>query len=62
MKLRELLKGCRINVDDVEKSMGERDRQILDYELRPHMAGEQSDEVVHVEIVPEAKGIFLEYE
>ena len=39
-----------------------KDKSILDYELCPHEAGEKCSEVVHIEIVPEIRGIYMEYE
>lgn len=35
---------------------------ILDYEVVVHMADEPADEVVAVQVVHEAKSIYLEYE
>lgn len=56
MTLGELLTKLGMSKNDVEGL------PYLDYELRPHQAGEQGDEVVSAEVVHEVHAIYLEYE
>jgi hypothetical protein len=62
MILRDILRQAGIPVIDIEIHLGEHQRRLLDYEVGVYEAGEQHDEVVHVEVVPEIKTILLEYE
>jgi hypothetical protein len=62
MKLHELLKHIGIDLEAARNGMSYRSRQLLDYELVPHQAGEKGSEIVHVSITPENRSIYLEYE
>jgi len=62
MKLREILEKVGINIADVERSLDFKSKNKLDWEVSVHQAGEQADEIVHVELVYENRTIYLEYE
>ena len=44
------------------KPITENDKRILDCEVAPHEAGEQASEVVSVDLEPNNRTIYLEYE
>jgi len=62
MTLRQILEALAKQTSRSEpiKLLAKQSADILDYEVVVHEAGEQADEVVDAQLVPEVKSIYLE--